>query len=470
MSKSLLIVPPPEIRKVVDKTAAFVARQPTEEKRKHFESRILSNPGQAVKFTFLKDDDPYHAYYVAKIAELREAAVAAKTAAPAAPAAAAAAPAEEKLAETNDPASSKEAPAAVAAAAAESEVSETGGRISAALLRALKRVPKNDPPRKAQYLLDDVPSLELLPAAAHDLIRLTAQHAAVAGGAFMGELAHRESRNEEFYFLRPTHSLHSYFRQLVERYERVANPSAATLAELRARADDRLVSLDKSVHVLEYQRKAEALRRSSEAEAEATNIVYQSIDWNDFVVVATVDFAEDEVVAAISARDAGGEKSGLQKGLATVAGEVCRGAPFAKHKELQKSFRYVKRAPDHGSLAWLSHAQARYVCNGREVHYVFDPTGWAIQLDVNFSRTMTDCQWRDWDADLEPDFSCWGGDCAPLTYGASASSAPAAPKKSPTQSRQSKGPLDAWSGPTRPKSCAMSPRVSPATRILVDIG
>ena len=67
-----------------------------------------------------------------------------------------------------------------------------------------------------------------------------------------------------------------------------------------------------------------------------------------------------DVQALAAARDAGGEKSGLQKGLATVAGEVCRGAPFAKHKELQKSFRYVKRAPDHGSLAWLSHAQARY--------------------------------------------------------------------------------------------------------------
>ena len=66
------------------------------------------------------------------------------------------------------------------------------------------------------------------------------------------------------------------------------------------------------------------------------------------------------------------------------------------------------------------------MCNGREVHYVFDPTGWAIQLDVNFSRTMTDCQWRDWDADLEPDFSCWGGDCAPLRDSSSATAAAAA--------------------------------------------
>ena len=29
------------------------------------------------------------------------------------------------------------------------------------------------------------------------------------------------------------------------------------------------------------------------------------------------------------------------------------------------------------------------------VHYVYDPTGWAIQLNVNFSRVMTGCDWRD---------------------------------------------------------------------------
>ena len=56
--------------------------------------------------------------------------------------------------------------------------------------------------------------------------------------------------------------------------------------------------------------------------------------------------------------------------------------------------------------------EAKYVCNGRSVHFVFDPTGWAVQLDVNYSRVMTGCDWRDWDWDLEPDFSCWGGDCA----------------------------------------------------------
>ena len=42
-----------------------------------------------------------------------------------------------------------------------------------------------------------------------------------------------------------------------------------------------------------------------------------------------------------------------------------------------------------------AHPQASYVCYGRSVHYVYDPTGWAIQLNVNFSRVMTGCDWRD---------------------------------------------------------------------------
>ena len=58
-----VIIPPPEIRAVVDKTAIFVARN-----GKSFEQRILgSSEGKTAKFNFMKDFDPYHAYYEFKI-------------------------------------------------------------------------------------------------------------------------------------------------------------------------------------------------------------------------------------------------------------------------------------------------------------------------------------------------------------------------------------------------------------------
>lgn len=58
-----VIIPPPDIRAVVDKTAQFVARN-----GKSFEQRILSSgEGKTAKFNFMKQFDPYHAYYEQKI-------------------------------------------------------------------------------------------------------------------------------------------------------------------------------------------------------------------------------------------------------------------------------------------------------------------------------------------------------------------------------------------------------------------
>lgn len=62
-----VIVPPPDIRAILEKTAAFVAKNGNE-----FEKRILANEASNVKFNFLKSGDPYHAYYQAKVAELKE--------------------------------------------------------------------------------------------------------------------------------------------------------------------------------------------------------------------------------------------------------------------------------------------------------------------------------------------------------------------------------------------------------------
>lgn len=58
-----VIIPPPDIRAVVDKTAQFVGKN-----GKNFEERILnSTDGKSAKFNFMKMFDPYHAYYEMKI-------------------------------------------------------------------------------------------------------------------------------------------------------------------------------------------------------------------------------------------------------------------------------------------------------------------------------------------------------------------------------------------------------------------
>lgn len=46
-----------------------------------------------------------------------------------------------------------------------------------------------------------------------DILRLTALFAARSGRRFTSELANRESRNYQFDFLRPSHSLFGYFNR-----------------------------------------------------------------------------------------------------------------------------------------------------------------------------------------------------------------------------------------------------------------
>jgi len=71
-----------------------------------------------------------------------------------------------------------------------------------------------------------------------------------------------------------------------------------------------------------------------------------------------------DVQASASAALAGGRgrggasRSPQQKGLAAACGELCRGEPFSKHKDLQKSFGLVRERP--GGLEWLSDDQRKY--------------------------------------------------------------------------------------------------------------
>jgi len=63
-----VIIPPPDIRAVADKTAQFVAKN-----GKLFEEKIMNSAeGQTSKFNFMKIYDPYHAYYEMKIREYEE--------------------------------------------------------------------------------------------------------------------------------------------------------------------------------------------------------------------------------------------------------------------------------------------------------------------------------------------------------------------------------------------------------------
>lgn len=69
-------------------------------------------------------------------------------------------------------------------------------------------------------------------------MKLTALFTARRGRNFLAALSTKEGRNYQFDFLRPTHSLFSYFNRLVDQYSKVLHPPKETLEQLKERSQE----------------------------------------------------------------------------------------------------------------------------------------------------------------------------------------------------------------------------------------
>ncbi|KAI7905215.1 Pre-mRNA splicing factor PRP21 like protein-domain-containing protein [Cokeromyces recurvatus] len=125
-----------------------------------------------------------------------------------------------------------------------------------------------------------------------DIMKLTAQFAARNGRAFINQLAQRESRNYQFDFLRPSHSLFPYFTELVKQYTKVFLPPKDLQEKLKKNIENKYHILDQVKERVEWVAWQEAEKQKRNDEEEKERIAYASIDWNDFVVVETVEFTE----------------------------------------------------------------------------------------------------------------------------------------------------------------------------------
>lgn len=72
-----------------------------------------------------------------------------------------------------------------------------------------------------------------------DIIKLAAQFVARNGKSFLVGLSSREHTNPQFNFLKPTHSLFSFFTSLADAYSRVMMPDKGLRTALTADANDR---------------------------------------------------------------------------------------------------------------------------------------------------------------------------------------------------------------------------------------
>lgn len=272
-----VIIPPPDIRAVVDKTAQFVARN-----GKSFEERILaSSEGKTAKFSFMKISDPYHAYYEHKIREFEEGIQA------------------ETSNNTASSSSSSSAPSALnPSQASEAQTTSTTSTttVKASITTPIARFAMNKPteaPHEFEFSLGHPSGITALDL---DIIKLAAQYTAVNGREFLAGLAQKEQRNPQFDFLKPTHLLFSYFTSLVDSYVKVLRPSTE-LKDRFINKSDRMSALECAVQRWEWTRAEEEKKRRENDEANADRLA--AIDWSEFAVVETIEFPDDELLETV---------------------------------------------------------------------------------------------------------------------------------------------------------------------------
>ncbi|KAI9107758.1 hypothetical protein K1719_021094 [Acacia pycnantha] len=265
-----IIHPPPDIRTIVDKTSQFVAKNGLE-----FEKRIIANNAGNVKFNFLNSSDPYHAYYQHRLAEFRAQNQSSTQQSPLQPL-------DSALSEPTISAPASDGnDAAAAPTATKSDPSSQFKPVRKVL----------EPPEAEQYtvrLPEGITGEEL------DIIKLTAQFVARNGKSFLTGLTSREVNNPQFHFLKPTHSMFTFFTSLADAYSKVLMPPKGLTEKLRKSVSDMTTVLERCVNRLEWERSQDQARQKAEDEIEQERVHMAMIDWHDFVVVETIDFVDDE--------------------------------------------------------------------------------------------------------------------------------------------------------------------------------
>lgn len=241
-----IIHPPPDIKIIVDKTARFVAMDGP-----GFEKRIIAQNPNNAKFSFLSCSDPYHAYYQHRLSEHIY--------------------------------SGHQPPLQPGADAKPDPAVEFRSPPS-------KDIKKPDPEQYTVRLPEGISWEEL------DIIKLVALFVARCGKSFLQGLSSREMNNPQFNFLRPTHSMFTCFTQLADSYSKVLMPSKDMTEKLRESVVDMTTILERCLHRLEWESLQERVKQKAEDEIEEERQLMQIIDWHDFSVVETIDFADDEVL------------------------------------------------------------------------------------------------------------------------------------------------------------------------------
>ncbi|KAM0247881.1 hypothetical protein ACHAQJ_009673 [Trichoderma viride] len=244
-----VVLPPREIRNILEKTAGYVARNGAV-----FEDRIREKERQNPKFSFLNDEDAYNAYYQWRLSEVR----------------------------------------------AGRGTDIAAGRVGESITPVPEK-PKGPPKPPDFQFCSRMPHINQKDL---DVIRLTALFVAKNGRQFMTQLAQRETGNPQFQFLIPNHTFHNFFQHIVDQYTVLLRASGLDgeggklqeeqTAELELNVKDKFHVLKRARERAEYIKYQESERKNKEVEEEMDKAEFARIDWGDFVIVETIAFSDDD--------------------------------------------------------------------------------------------------------------------------------------------------------------------------------
>jgi len=319
-----VIVPPPELKAIIDRTADYVRRVGPQ-----FEEEILARNRGKKQFQFLENpQSPYHAYYKQRV-QWGEEGPPSGGSQDAALAAAMKAEQEAKELEESKARAEAEAKAALpprpptllermrkyiaevhepnTEEVAEMEKQQhpnatttmtqppTGPTIHPS--RAIPSFTSGVTPSKAGTTKFSIKHPgDLYSAIDIDVIKLTALYVARSGNEFLSGLQKREQRNPYFDFIKPRHALFVFFQHLVEMYSKIILPPRETKMELERIVNgmsrhDYLKQLRVEAELKKHADEAAAKQKASE---EGEEIAQATIDWHDFVVVESLNFRPEE--------------------------------------------------------------------------------------------------------------------------------------------------------------------------------
>ncbi|KAF2724753.1 acetolactate synthase [Polychaeton citri CBS 116435] len=263
-----VVIPPRNIRRLIEKTAGFVSRS-----GKTFEDRIRQTQGDRSAFLF--DDNPYNSYYQWRLECIKDG-------------------------ETNEIAQGREGQGATAALATGAVSGGQGGDWKG---REERQGPEKPEDFDFSARMPNISAQDL------EIVKLTALFVAKNGRSWMTSLSQREAGNYQFDFLRPQHSLYQFFSRLVDQYtDLLTGPTVDDGRPFKRRKEKLEENVRNRFHILERAKKRsewlkyqESQKQERAEKDEQERISYQQIDWHDFVVVQTIAFDEEDEKVTLAA-------------------------------------------------------------------------------------------------------------------------------------------------------------------------